>query len=166
MLCPNCGAEIGESQRFCRLCGAMVASTAAEPQPNRQEITVRQSDSVEERRSVPERVSQYPPLCKTCERGALLPKKIFRMSGPVVVIGFILLIPSFLGIVVSAASLVVMIFSEPLGIALDPGVKAIVGTIAIFVGISSFVGGLLGWLLVMKKRVLQCAVCGATVTAS
>jgi hypothetical protein len=30
---------------------------------------------------------------------SLLPKKIFRMSGPVVAIGFILLIPSVLGMV-------------------------------------------------------------------
>jgi hypothetical protein len=37
---------------------------------------------------------------------------------------------------------------------------------AISLGIASFVGGLLGWLLVMKKRVLQCDVCGAVVNAS
>jgi hypothetical protein len=33
-------------------------------------------------------------------------------------------------------------------------------------GIAFFVSGLLGWLLVMKKRVLQCDVCGAVVNAS
>lgn len=37
---------------------------------------------------------------------------------------------------------------------------------AIALGIASFVGGLLGWLLVMRKRVLQCSVCGAVVSAS
>ncbi|MHB8539528.1 MAG: hypothetical protein ACYDCD_01095 [Candidatus Acidiferrales bacterium] len=37
---------------------------------------------------------------------------------------------------------------------------------AIVLGIASFVSGLLGWLLVMKKLVLQCSVCGATVNAS
>jgi len=37
---------------------------------------------------------------------------------------------------------------------------------AIALGIASFVGGLLGWLLVMRKRVLQCNVCGAVVNAS
>lgn len=37
---------------------------------------------------------------------------------------------------------------------------------AISIGIDSFVGGLLGWLLVMRKRVLQCNVCGAVVNAS
>jgi hypothetical protein len=39
------------------------------------------------------------------------------------------------------------------------------GTFAIFIGVASFVGGLLGWLLVMRKRVLKCSVCGATVSA-
>jgi hypothetical protein len=37
---------------------------------------------------------------------------------------------------------------------------------AAVIGIASFVGGLLGWLLVMRKRVLRCSVCGATVSAS
>jgi hypothetical protein len=34
--------------------------------------------------------------CKVCDRGAMSQKKVFRMSLPVVVIGFILLIPSVL----------------------------------------------------------------------
>ncbi|MGA2219226.1 MAG: hypothetical protein ABSG51_14120 [Terracidiphilus sp.] len=33
-------------------------------------------------------------------------------------------------------------------------------------GITFFVSGLLGWLLVMRKRILQCNVCGAVVNAS
>jgi hypothetical protein len=37
---------------------------------------------------------------------------------------------------------------------------------AVALGIASFVGGLLGWLLVMRKRVLQCNLCGAVVNAS
>lgn len=38
----------------------------------------------------------------------------------------------------------------------------------LFIGliIASFVGGLLGWLLIMKKWVLQCTTCSATVAAS
>jgi hypothetical protein len=46
------------------------------------------------------------PKCKVCDRGALIKKHIFRMSSPVVAIGFILLIPSILGIVFSALMLV------------------------------------------------------------
>jgi hypothetical protein len=40
------------------------------------------------------------------------------------------------------------------------------GLVAICIGIGSIVVGLLGWLLVMKKRVLQCGTCGAVVNAS
>lgn len=39
------------------------------------------------------------------------------------------------------------------------------GGISVFLGMMSFVGGLLGWLLVMKKKVLQCTKCGVTVAA-
>jgi len=38
--------------------------------------------------------------------------------------------------------------------------------IFIVFGVASLVGGLLGWLLVMKKDVLQCGHCGAVVAAS
>jgi hypothetical protein len=37
---------------------------------------------------------------------------------------------------------------------------------ALLMIVGSFVGGLLGWLLIMRKRVLQCARCGAVVAAS
>src|SRR6059058_4314733 len=40
------------------------------------------------------------PLCRVCGQGAMIKRKRFRMSGPVVVIGFILLIPSVLGMLV------------------------------------------------------------------
>jgi hypothetical protein len=33
-------------------------------------------------------------------------------------------------------------------------------------GISCFVAGLLGWLLVMKKKILKCSLCGAVIQAS
>ena len=211
--------------------------------------------------------------CKVCDRGALSSKSIFRMSGPAVVIGFVLLIPSVLGIISSALMLIganVFAFTysgnetgstasessqsfqsafdvnfrrscatnfkrsyvqasgvpapQPLveqycectlsnvkeigseevaaqtciqrvkdgnldtpsenidalysgGIShekrpraeLNPlrAVFSLFGSsLAIGLGITSFVGGLLGWLLVMKKRVLQCNVCGAVVNAS
>jgi hypothetical protein len=41
--------------------------------------------------------------CKVCDRGSLDSKRIYRMNGPAVVIGYILLIPSILGILFSAA---------------------------------------------------------------
>ena len=44
-------------------------------------------------------------VCKICERGTLIPKKIFRLSGPAVAIGYILLIPSVLGMIFCALML-------------------------------------------------------------
>ena len=41
----------------------------------------------------------------------------------------------------------------------------IAGGFSLFVIIMSFVVGLLGWLLIMRKRVLQCALCAAVVPA-
>ncbi len=40
--------------------------------------------------------------CKICDQGAVIAKKVFRVSGPAVVIGFILLVPSILGMAASA----------------------------------------------------------------
>lgn len=44
--------------------------------------------------------------------------------------------------------------------------SVIAGGLSIGLIIASFVGGLLGWLLIMKKWVLQCTACSATVAAS
>ena len=211
--------------------------------------------------------------CKICDRGALSSKSIFRMSGPAVVIGFILLIPSILGIICSALMFIgVNVFafaydgnetgsvasqsshsfqsefdasfrrscaatfkrsyyqasglsapqqlveqycectlsnvretgseevaaqtcirrvkdgnldtpSENVNALYSSGIShekrprtgsnplraafSVFGSsLAIGIGITSFVGGLLGWLLVMRKRVLQCNLCGAVVNAS
>lgn len=139
------------------------------------------------------------------------------MSAPVVVIGFIFLIPSILGMIASALMLCGSVISsgmeanrirnEARAQMQNDGVpeSVIAATLEgkevplesleertsvrfaedklrtinvangfgllfdgwfIAAGIASFVGGLLGWLLVMKKRVLQCSVCGAVVNAS
>lgn len=44
--------------------------------------------------------------CKTCDTGTLVRRKKYRMSGVVVVIGYILLIPSVIGILVGGIGLV------------------------------------------------------------
>jgi hypothetical protein len=135
------------------------------------------------------------------------------MSGPVVAIGFILLIPSVLGMLFGilmlfgiAAStsqispiiekevrsqLVAQSVPEPIIVkvvaskpvddselqTLTPQqVSAVhqaqissvqlVRGFSIFVILASFVAGVLGWVLIMRKRVLQCSHCGAVVPAS
>jgi len=200
--------------------------------------------------------------CKVCEGGTLESKKVFRLSGPAVAIGFILLIPSVCGMLFSALILVGALTipvpaTTPIPLAQSKfdagfrrscaasvrqnyhrsGVQApqakvesycecalttyketgsevmasqecnqraqddtldqvgqdvdvlysdtpqqsvavndsfiptavlrFVGSVgAVAMGIGFFVGGLLGWLLVMRKRVLQCDFCGAVVNAS
>jgi hypothetical protein len=197
--------------------------------------------------------------CKVCDTGTLSLKSVFRMSGPAVAIGFILLIPSILGI---AFSLFILFASNAPNInsaggassrqtsfeasfrrscasrftatrsaagfptssstteqycecalseyrltgsassagqscfdRLNAGVldtpspetdvlysnqsarhalggaetslaRIFGSAFAITLGITCFVGGLLGWLLVMKKRILHCDTCGAAVSAS
>jgi len=145
------------------------------------------------------------------------------MSGPVVAIGYILLIPSVLGMVISAIGLLGSggattatidqlkteirttlsgkDIPEPIinkvvnldsvsdadldgltdeqkqevtdaRLSLSAGTAgaglggAILGGGSVCFGVFCFIGGLLGWLLIMKKKVLQCSSCSAVVAAS
>ena len=162
-------------------------------------------------------------FARPAAQGQLVRRKRFRMSAPVVAIGFILLIPSILGIIffvgvgflsggaatqVSATNkqqardeltqasvpedeIETILNSQPLTQdqiqALTPDQKratddaaiklsagqvgagfagTLVGGTSLCMAVSFFVSGLLGWLLVMRKRVLQCQHCGAVVAAS
>jgi drug/metabolite transporter (DMT)-like permease len=98
--------------------------------------------------------------CKTCERGQLVKKEVFRMSGPVVFIGYIMLIPSIIGVLICSIA-----FIAGQSDSANPDQGMALGMV-VFIGIGCFVAGLFGWLLVMKKRILQCSVCGATISAS
>lgn len=93
------------------------------------------------------------------------------MSRTVVVIGYIIVIPTWFGMLAAA-----LIFVNEFNLSdLDawlrtpgapPPQMILVCGFAIVLGITSLVAGLLGWLLVMKKHVLQCSVCKAVVNAS
>ncbi len=160
--------------------------------------------------------------CKTCDKGVLVRKKMYRMSAPVVLIGYIFLIPSLLGIALGVLGMTattqaagqtsadiysgtrtdLMAAKVP-----EPIIEAVVNgkpssqidqtglpaeqkkavsdailarsaqTVGAGIGVAaagglsaglmivSFVGGLLGWLLVMQKRVLKCNACGASMAA-
>jgi hypothetical protein len=161
--------------------------------------------------------------CKTCDVGTLEHRKKYRLSGIVVAIGYILLIPSVLGMLFSLLMMVAagaaatdtrsemsdsartrlrdagmsepivqkVVSSKPLtesekasltreqnnriesvqssmiagSIGAGAG-TAIVGGVLVVFFVMSLVGGLLGYLLVMKKRILQCNTCGAVIAAS
>ncbi len=109
-----------------------------------------------------------PIICKVCDRGTLRKKDIFRMSGPVVVIGFILLIPSMIGMALSAVGIYIMMSSAEWKDTSQSGMAgmAIGFLITLAAGVVCFAGGLLGWLLIMQRRVLQCPECRAVINAS
>lgn len=165
--------------------------------------------------------------CKTCDDGTMTTKKKYRMSGVVVVIGYLFLIPSLIGIVIGAVTIgasavVVSEADEPGSFRLSEtakydlkaaliadetiaGLEALerfdeaqistltpeqqsafamaqlevgahragtavgagfIGASGIFIIVSSLMSGLIGWLLVMKKKVLQCGSCGSVLAAS
>jgi hypothetical protein len=161
--------------------------------------------------------------CQTCGQGALVKRKKYRMSVPVVLIGYILLVPCVIGMLVGVMLLFAIgsagtavsadadketrtrleaqAIPEPIiqkvisfkpitaddrsiltpeqkslvdeerlslsGSKVGAGAGAVIsGGLSIFFIICCFVGGLLGWLLVMKKKVLQCNQCSAIVAAS
>jgi hypothetical protein len=201
--CSSCGQPVPQGAGFCGGCGTPIKDAAAHP-PS---------------------VAPGGVRCKTCDVGVMQSDKQYRMSTPVVAIGYILLVPSILGILVALMMLITTASSTP-GIkapakdaasktlhqagvpesivqkviaseqlsdaerarliqnptwtrpveaaqlsirASEVGVSAgtgIVGVFSILFGVASFVFGLLGWLLVMRKKVLQCNTCGAVVAAS
>lgn len=65
----------------------------------------RREESVAPAQSGYSRAASYL-TCKTCDRGTLIAKKVFRLSGPAVAIGFILLIPSVIGMISCAVALI------------------------------------------------------------
>lgn len=163
------------------------------------------------------------PTCPTCQKGQLALKKKYRMSTPVVIIGWLFLIPSFIGMLIGLlglfatgkaatttsagieqraradleaakipASMIESIVAGRVITAEDQSGltdsqratisaattsltaskigagagTAIAGGFSIGIIVMAFVGGLLGWILVMKKKVLQCPMCSAVVPAS
>ena len=138
--CSSCGKPLETSAKFCGQCGA-----ATSPADSAPAAVARRASGVR---------------CQTCGVGTLRLEKRYRMSTPVVAIGYIILIPSLLLVVV----FVISMFNLA-GLPESDSSSMATG-IAFFFAIGAFVGGLLGWLLIMKKKVLVCTHCSAAVPAS
>jgi hypothetical protein len=85
------------------------------------------------------------------------------------IIGYIIIIPSLLGVAVALIMLfsVIQVSSEIMSTIQTDAERAgaAIGTgigfgMSIFTGATSLVGGLIGWLLLMKKKVYKCIKCG------
>jgi hypothetical protein len=108
--------------------------------------------------------------CSACKTNkSMTATKIPKFSGFIRFIGFIIVIPSILGVLFALVLLFstgvatneVMTTAQTDGAAAGAAIGATIGFgFAIFLGFSSLVGGLIGWLLLMKKKVFKCIKCG------
>jgi len=104
--------------------------------------------------------------CNVCDEGMLEKKSKFRLNGVLALIGLLLLAPSIPGIFLGFSGLFsaggrVLEATEP---NTTMGFMA-AGGFSLGVIIISLIGGLLGFLLTMRKNILQCDYCGAVVAA-
>jgi hypothetical protein len=101
--------------------------------------------------------------CQACGgEHTMKPGKISKMSQVVQLIGWIITIPSLLGILFAVFIFLSGVLAT--GTTENPdaaGASLVVGTgTALCFGISSLLSGLVGYLLIMKKKVWKCTQCG------
>ena len=101
--------------------------------------------------------------CSACgATQSMAPAKVSKMSDVVRLIGWLIAAPSILG-VLFAVLLFVMGLVGASGAqdeaAAGLGIMASGGT-ALCIGMSSLISGLIGYLLIMKKKVWKCSQCG------
>ena len=111
--------------------------------------------------------------CNACKSpSSMVATKVARFSGVIRAIGVILLIPSFVGFaiaglffistIIATANIMPTAQSEPeqagaaIGFVIGFGFST-------FIGVISLVGGLLGWLLLLNRRVYRCLRCGSII---
>ena len=107
--------------------------------------------------------------CSACKTSASMEAtKIPKFPGFIRFIGFIITIPSVLGVLFAlvmffstgSATNEVMLSAQNDAEAAGAAIGATIGFgFALFIGCSSLVGGLIGWLLLMKKKVFKCIKC-------
>ena len=108
--------------------------------------------------------------CNACKTdGTMKPTKVARFNTILRVIGYVIVLPSLLGVAFAfttcfatadAANEVMaqaQSGAETAGATIGAGIGY---GIALFIGASSLVGGIIGWLLLLKRKVFRCMQCG------
>jgi hypothetical protein len=108
--------------------------------------------------------------CSACKSSkSMIATKISKFSTILRIIGYIIVTPSVIGIIIAAimflatgqATNEVISSAKSTGSHVGASIGATIGYgLSLFVGGSSLVGGVLGWLLLMKKKVYKCLTCG------
>lgn len=130
-----------------------------------EQVLVKKEVVAEKPQGLPRRKNPYQ--CKLCEQGTLRLTKLYRMSPMVVLIGYVILVP----FAIITAAIVVLYILMVVAATQESSGSGLVGVTAatplmIIAFIFSLPATLLGWLLVMRKKVLQCSVCQAVNAAS
>lgn len=178
-ICPCCAQKNLLDAKKCRFCDERLEWPTEESQtPEFQQhyprpaIVAERSQIIQTQAMVPEIIdptTRRGLIFKVCDRGSLRRKRIYRFSAPIIVIGYILLIPAALGIIFG---ILMVAFIGIAGVATgEPGLGIAAflsgGTfILLLIIVPSLVSGLLGFLLILQKRILKCTSCGAVVDAS
>ena len=94
--------------------------------------------------------------CSACKSDqTMVATKVSRFSGIVRFIGYVFVVPSVLGVILCVKSM----FGVAGNDTGDDVQTMAVGMLMVF-AIISLVGGLVGWILIMKKKVFKCTACG------
>ncbi len=122
------------------------------------------------KQGIAKEASYLPKLdCAACKaEGTMIAAKIPRFSGFIRFIGILIAIPSVLGVLFAililfstgSATNEVMSTAQSDAETAGAAIGATIGFgFSAFIGFSSLVGGLIGWLLLMKKKVFKCIRC-------
>lgn len=101
--------------------------------------------------------------CKASE--AMEATQVSRFPGFIRFIGYLIVTPSVIGILFGVLTLVSTGLVANDAPQFGQGDVGMAGTaigvgLSLFIGLSSLIGGLIGWLLLMKKKVFRCVECG------
>lgn len=155
--CNNCGVEVPNSATFCYGCGDPLEKPSSITTPTKDEFILEDALKLD---------------CNACRSVAIMiATKIPRFNGIIRLIGTFLLVPSFLGIGFSVLMIVAYVFFLGAGSgSRDPAQDAgfVIGTgigiiFFIAVGAVSFIGGVVGWLLLLDRNVWKCQRCGSII---
>jgi len=170
MRCPKCSSEIKGGSAECPRCGVIIEKHLAARR--RKAVEAKRERENEKRKErpapspplPPKKPPRHPrvdcPACKTSQ--SMVATQIPRFSAPVRLVGYIIALPSVVGMA-SAALLVIVTTANVSSVAHNgaaAGGSGLSYAVAVMVAVASLASGLLGWLLIMKKKVFKCEACG------
>jgi len=156
--CPKCEFKRNPGAVECPRCG-IIFEKYEQIQKRKAQQQKEQKLKKEEAPPAPPDIEPFPIFpepkviphlnCNACgSKETMAPTKIYKFSGIVQLIGRLIVIPSICG-VFFAVMLMISAGATPISVGL-----------AVFIAAGSLISGLIGWLLIMKKKVFKCASCG------